>query len=76
MKIEISGHTDNVGNKVKNQKLSEARAQSVVTYLSKSVPVSRLTYKGYGMAVPVATNKTAEGRQQNRRVEFKILSNE
>jgi outer membrane protein OmpA-like peptidoglycan-associated protein len=74
LRIEISGHTDNRGGAEHNQKLSENRAHAVVNYLvSKGIPVSRLEFKGYGMAKPVATNTTGEGRQQNRRTEFKVL---
>lgn len=76
LKIEISGHTDNVGSESMNQKLSEDRAASVVTYLvSKGIDKNRLTSKGYGSLRPVATNNSAEGRQQNRRTEFEILAN-
>lgn len=76
LKIEISGHTDNVGSESMNQKLSEDRAASVVAYLvAKGIDKSRLTSKGYGSLKPVATNNSAEGRQQNRRTEFEILSN-
>lgn len=76
MIIEIGGHTDNVGSHQYNQKLSESRAQSVVNYLAKSIPMSRLNYKGYAFDLPVATNTTDEGRALNRRVEFKIISND
>lgn len=76
MRIEIAGHTDNVGNEDGNQKLSENRAKAVVDYLkSMGVDASRLTYKGYGEAQPVTTNDTAEGRALNRRTEFRILGN-
>ena len=75
LKIEVSGHTDNVGADAFNQKLSESRAKAVIDYLiSKGVDATRLEYKGYGMQKPVAPNDTEEGRAQNRRVEFKILS--
>jgi outer membrane protein OmpA-like peptidoglycan-associated protein len=74
MKIEISGHTDNKGSASYNLKLSEARAKSVVEYLhANGTDLSRLTYKGYGFAKPIATNETEEGRQLNRRTEFKVL---
>ncbi len=77
IKIEIGGHTDNVGSKAYNQRLSQSRAESVVNYLiSKGFSSDRMTYKGYGFDDPIATNNTEEGRAQNRRVEFKILSNE
>lgn len=75
LKIEISSHTDSVGSDEYNLKLSEARAKSVVTYLIKSgIDEDRLVAKGYGEAVPIATNTTEEGRQLNRRTEFRILS--
>ncbi len=73
-RIEISGHTDNQGSLQTNQKLSENRAKAVVDYLiSKGIASSRLEYKGYAYFQPVATNDNEEGRQQNRRVEFKVL---
>ncbi|MFT7155909.1 MAG: outer membrane protein OmpA-like peptidoglycan-associated protein [Parvicella sp.] len=76
LKIEISGHTDNVGSESMNGKLSKDRATAVVNYLtSKGIAASRLTAKGYGSTQPVADNKTSDGRQQNRRTEFEILSN-
>jgi len=75
LKIEISGHTDNKGAADFNQKLSESRAKSVVDYLvSKGVEATRMTFKGYGFTQPIATNATEEGRQMNRRTEFKVLS--
>jgi outer membrane protein OmpA-like peptidoglycan-associated protein len=75
LRIELSGHTDNKGAAAYNQKLSEDRAKTVVDYLvKKGISAARLEYKGYGMTSPVATNDTDEGRQQNRRTEFKILS--
>jgi OmpA-OmpF porin, OOP family len=77
LKIEISGHTDNVGAVKTNTSLSEARAKSVVEYLTgHGIPASQLTYKGYGLSQPIASNKTAAGRKMNRRVEFKIVSKE
>ena len=75
LRIEISGHTDNIGSYQVNQRLSEARAKAVVDYLvGNGVDASRLEYAGYAFSQPVATNDTDEGRAQNRRVEFKILS--
>jgi outer membrane protein OmpA-like peptidoglycan-associated protein len=69
--LEVSGHTDTKGNAAKNQTLSQARAQTVADYLiTKGVAKERLTVKGYGSDKPLASNKTAEGRLQNRRVEF------
>lgn len=75
MVIEIGGHTDNVGNEDNNLKLSQARAETVRNYLiKKGINATRLKAKGYGETQPVAYNDTAEGRQQNRRTEVKILS--
>lgn len=76
MKIEIAGHTDNVGAAAYNQRLSEERAQSVVDYLLKAkVREERLTYAGYGSERPLASNDNDAGRTLNRRVEFTILEN-
>ncbi|MEO5569688.1 MAG: OmpA family protein [Bacteroidia bacterium] len=73
LKVEISGHTDNVGKDEYNQTLSENRAKSVVEYLiQQGVSKDRLTFVGYGETRPYATNDTAEGKQKNRRIEFKI----
>ncbi|MCC8427003.1 OmpA family protein [Mucilaginibacter sp. UR6-11] len=73
--IEISGHTDNVGNDELNQKLSENRAKSVYNYLlSGKVDPARLVYKGYGKTQPIAPNITDEDRAKNRRTEFKITA--
>ncbi len=75
LKIEISGHTDNQGSAEYNKKLSRSRAKSVVEYLkAKGVVESRMVFEGYAFDQPIADNTTPEGRQQNRRVEFKILS--
>lgn len=72
--LEVSGHTDNSGNASKNLALSQARAQTVADYLiTKGVAKERLTVKGYGSTKPIADNKTAEGKAQNRRVEFNRL---
>jgi outer membrane protein OmpA-like peptidoglycan-associated protein len=74
LNIEISGHTDNIGSAAYNKTLSEDRAKAVVNYLTKKgISADRLTYKGYGFDQPVAPNNTEEGRQQNRRTEFKVL---
>lgn len=74
LKIEISGHTDNVGSATYNQQLSENRAKSVVNFLKeKGIATGRLQYKGYGFTQPIASNDTPEGMQMNRRTEFKIL---
>ena len=72
--IEISSHTDDVGTNEYNQKLSQARAESVVNYLiGHGIEKSRLIAKGYGEGKPIAPNTTPEGRQKNRRTEFKII---
>ena len=74
LEIEISGHTDNLGSVKNNQQLSEQRAKAVMDYLvSKGCDKNRLTYKGYGPSQPIADNNTEEGRQVNRRTEFKVL---
>ena len=71
LKLEVQGHTDNVGNDAYNQTLSEARAKSVMTWLTQhGVAADRLTFKGYGKTKPVADNGTDEGRAKNRRVEI------
>ncbi len=76
LKIEIGGHTDNTGSASLNQKLSADRADAVVNYLkSKGVSAGRMNSKGYGDSVPVASNATESGRQQNRRTEFEIKGN-
>ncbi|HLK96207.1 MAG TPA: OmpA family protein, partial [Hymenobacter sp.] len=73
LRLEISGHTDNVGNNAYNKDLSQRRAKAVVDYLiQKGVPKDRLTFAGYGDTQPVAPNSTKAGRQQNRRTEFKV----
>jgi outer membrane protein OmpA-like peptidoglycan-associated protein len=72
--VEIAGHTDNVGPADANRTLSQKRAEAVVKYLvGKGIAANRLQPKGYGPDKPVADNKTAAGRQKNRRVEFNIL---
>lgn len=75
VRIELGGHTDNVGNAKNNQVLSEARANTVRDYLiEKGIDPERVTAKGYGMTKPVESNKTAEGRALNRRTEVTILN--
>jgi OOP family OmpA-OmpF porin len=74
MTIRIEGHTDNVGSDTYNQKLSEDRARAVFTYLQSKNMGNRASSIGYGESKPIATNETDEGRAQNRRVEFVILS--
>ena len=73
--IELSAHTDNVGSDKYNLSLSKARAKSSKKYLvSKGISSKRITSKGYGERKPIASNKTTNGRMQNRRVEIKIIS--
>jgi len=75
MVVEISGHTDNVGNDQSNIALSQARADVVANALvTKGIAKTRLISKGYGKNLPIAANDTEEGRQLNRRTEFKIIS--
>lgn len=74
LRMEIGAHTDNVGKDDANMTLSQKRAQSVVDYLKgKGIAETRMNAKGYGKTVPVGTNDTPEGRQLNRRVEFKLV---
>jgi OmpA-OmpF porin, OOP family len=73
-RIELGGHTDNVGKPAKNVILSQGRANTVRAYLlTKGIDPVRVTAKGYGMSKPIASNKTAAGKAQNRRTEVKIL---
>ena len=75
IRIEISGHTDNQSSMETNMRLSSARAKAVVEYLvKKGIDSSRLESKGYAYTQPIASNETEEGKKQNRRVEYKILS--
>jgi len=75
LRIEISGHTDNKGSHEYNKKLSEGRAKTVVDYLVEhGIKRDRLEYAGYAFDQPISDNDTEEGRQLNRRVEFKVLS--
>ncbi len=74
--IVVAGHTDSQGSETYNQSLSENRAKSVAEYLvTKGVTGSRITTMGYGESQPVANNDSADGRQQNRRVEIIIRPN-
>ncbi|MDR0517840.1 MAG: OmpA family protein [Fibromonadaceae bacterium] len=74
VKVEISGHTDNVGGEEYNEKLSQARAETVRGYLiSKGIAEERITAVGYGYRQPRADNKTEKGRAQNRRIEIVIV---
>ncbi len=76
LQMEIAGHTDNVGGAAANQKLSQDRSDAVRLYLSAAYAElhDRLTARGYGSSVPKTSNKTAEGRQTNRRVEITVLN--
>jgi OOP family OmpA-OmpF porin len=70
LKLEVQGHTDNVGDDAYNQTLSEARARSVMAWeTTHGIAPERLSFKGFGKTMPVATNDTDEGRAKNRRVE-------
>jgi len=74
LKIQISGHTDNVGKPADNLALSNSRAKAVVNYLiTNGIAAARLSSKGFGETQPVADNKTEEGRGKNRRTEVKII---
>ncbi len=74
IEIELSGHTDNIGSHDYNMKLSENRANAVAEYLfKKGITKNRIVIIGYGETQPADTNQSEEGRQKNRRVEFKIL---
>lgn len=73
LKIEIQGHTDNVGSESYNQILSENRAFAVVRYLErKEIPAERLTSKGYGFSIPIDTNETEAGKSKNRRTTVEV----
>jgi OOP family OmpA-OmpF porin len=74
VEVEIGGHTDNTGSDEANRTLSQARARAVAEYLAgKGIAARRVQSRGYGESAPTAPNDTDEGRQQNRRVEFKIV---
>ena len=73
LNVSVEGHTDNTGSEEHNLKLSEQRAENVLDFLvTQGIESSRLTSKGYGMTLPIADNKTKEGRQKNRRVDLVI----
>jgi len=75
LKIQINGHTDNAGKSADNVTLSINRARAVVMYLtSKLIDIKRLSFQGFGDKMPVADNKTEEGRAKNRRTELKVVS--
>jgi outer membrane protein OmpA-like peptidoglycan-associated protein len=78
LRIEVSGHTDDVGSDAYNLSLSQGRAQSVADYMVQAAPDLRavLSAKGYGETQPKADNKSAEGRKMNRRTELQVLNKE
>jgi len=74
-RVEIGGHTDNIGSDNTNKTLALKRANAVKNYLvARGISANRLTVTGYGETKPIADNKTAEGRAMNRRIEFKVLN--
>ena len=74
LRIAISGHTDNQGDRAKNLELSKQRAEAVKAYLvQRGTDASRIETRGAGPDEPIADNKLALGRQKNRRIEFKLL---
>ena len=74
MKIEVAGHTDNVGDDAVNFNISQKRANSIKTYLvEKGIPEKRITAKGYGETAPISENFTEEGRTKNRRIEIRMM---
>jgi OOP family OmpA-OmpF porin len=74
VKVEIQGHTDSRGSLALNERLSQQRAEAVRDYLiGQGIAAERLTARGYGPHNPIASNETADGRAQNRRVELKPL---
>lgn len=76
LKIEISGHSDNIGSAETNKKLSTERAKEVYNHLiMNGIPKERLRYAGYGKERPIADNGTESGRQENRRTEFEVIEN-
>ena len=76
MVIEVGGHTDSVGSAASNERLSDRRAASVVQYLTgRGIGGDAIVSKGYGETQPIASNATREGRLNNRRIGFKVLSN-
>ena len=75
VKIEVTGHTDSVGNPETNKQLSAQRAQAVVTFLVQhGIARTRITSAGLGGARPVAPNDTEANRAKNRRIEFRIVT--
>jgi len=75
LRIAIEGHTDNVGDAASNMELSQKRSEAVKAYLiTKGIEANRIEARGLGETIPVASNETAEGRQQNRRTEAVVIS--
>ena len=75
LKIQINGHTDNAGKPADNITLSNNRAKAVIDYItSKGIDAKRLSFQGLGDKLPLADNKTEEGRAKNRRTELKVVS--
>ena len=75
LRIEIGGHTDNVGKPADNLALSNNRAKAVIEYLlSKNISAQRLQAKGFGETQPIADNKTEDGKAKNRRTEMRVTS--
>ena len=75
--VQVTGHTDSVGSDASNQALSQRRAQSVANYLiSQSIAPQRFYVSGMGESQPIASNDSPQGREQNRRVEVQIISEE
>jgi outer membrane protein OmpA-like peptidoglycan-associated protein len=73
--IEIQGHTDNKGEPAENLALSEKQAQAIADYcISKGIKSERMTVKGFGQTRPIGFNKDEEGREMNRRIEFKVIT--
>jgi outer membrane protein OmpA-like peptidoglycan-associated protein len=76
LRIEVAGHSDDVGNADQNIGLSMRRAKTVMDFLIRyGVAEDRLSFRGYGESQPIADNDTAEGRATNRRVELRLVSN-
>jgi len=74
MRIQLNGHTDNIGSDADNLALSDGRAKAVYNYLiDNGIAASRLSYKGFGETKPIESNETEEGRQSNRRTEFEVI---
>jgi OOP family OmpA-OmpF porin len=74
VRLEVGGHTDNVGKEEYNKELSQRRAESVKAYMvSKGISSDRLTAVGYGMDKPLTSNKTAKDKAKNRRTEFTLI---